>query len=205
MLVNGPCKLIVELPRDKGQDCSSDSDQDWDSNQVWLNAWPQKLTLDQVTWALVAVKMPHCLIDLADLNRRVDEQSEVVETQSNDLNGILEAQGIIDKHKLVQETKDEEGEVGWDDLGLCDGWKAWCERHLKSGENIGLQDENDDGLDDGDTQKGPSPWCVWLVHSESRCLLLLAFGYVGAVVYVFSEKRVPRIFVVCHSYGGGSS
>lgn len=51
------------------------------------------------------------LVDLIVLNRGVDEHPTVVQTQSNNLNSVFEAQRIPDQHKLVEESEDEENEV----------------------------------------------------------------------------------------------
>jgi hypothetical protein len=52
-------------------------------------------------------------VDLVQLNGRVDAYPEVVEAQANDLNCILLSERVVNEEELVQQTKDEEGEVCW--------------------------------------------------------------------------------------------
>lgn len=48
-------------------------------------------------------------LDLSYLYAGVNEHASVVEAKSDDLNGILCAQRIVDQDQLVQEAEDEEG------------------------------------------------------------------------------------------------
>ena len=118
MLVDRPCELIIELPRNVAKHRSEESNDDWNSNQVRLDNWPEQLAFKQVTWACLAVKRPHSFMDLVDLNGRIDEEPEIVKTQSNDLNGVFQAQRVVHENKLINETKDEECEVCRDNLGF---------------------------------------------------------------------------------------
>lgn len=51
-------------------------------------------------------------IDLVVLDCSIDEQTEIVETESNDLNCVFQAQSVPDERKLVDESENEKGEVG---------------------------------------------------------------------------------------------
>lgn len=68
MLVNRPCELAVELPRDEGQYGCKESNDDGDGDQVRLNDRPQQLAFNQVTRASLTIKGPHSLVDLGDLH-----------------------------------------------------------------------------------------------------------------------------------------
>ncbi len=54
----------------------------------------------------------HRLLNLIHLYSAIDEQSNVVDHQTNDLNGVLETECIPDKEQLVEEPEDIEGEEG---------------------------------------------------------------------------------------------
>ncbi len=189
MLVNGPRKLIIEFPCNKCKAHCSNSNQDWDCNQVGLYLWPQQLTFNEVTWALLLVQIEHSLLNLLDLYRRVDQHAKVIKTQSNDLNRILETQGIINENELIYEAEDKECEVRRDDLCFGDWRQARGESHLEPCEHIGFQGQYDYGLKDGDYHESPCPQSIGFVHGESGTsrggYFLLAFGLVWAVIQVF--------------------
>ena len=48
------------------------------------------------------------------MDRSINEKSNIVHAQADDLNGVFEAQGIVDQDKLIEETEDVECEEGWD-------------------------------------------------------------------------------------------
>lgn len=47
--------------------------------------------------------------DLLHLNGTIDEKTDVVHDESNDLNGVFHAQGIPHEEKLIQEAENIEG------------------------------------------------------------------------------------------------
>lgn len=76
------------------------------------------------------------IADLIFLYGSVDEQADVVDTQTDDLNGVLESECIPPQDQFVHKAEDEEGEVGGD------GANVWCccrsgfEALLKDGKDI---------------------------------------------------------------------
>lgn len=111
VLIYGPSKFTVEFPSNECQHKREESDKDGNREQIRLNGGPNFGSwLDVVT----TIQVDDSVVDLIVLNGSVDEHSTVVHTQSNNLNSVFEAQRIPDQYKLVEETKDEECEVGWD-------------------------------------------------------------------------------------------
>ena len=56
------------------------------------------------------------LVDFRQLHSGVDDETKIVDAKTDDLNGVLEAKSIPHKDKLVDETKDVEGEKGGNGL-----------------------------------------------------------------------------------------
>lgn len=52
--------------------------------------------------------------DLVELDGGVDENADIVDDKTNDLNGVFQTQGIPDKPQLVQIGEHEDGEIGRD-------------------------------------------------------------------------------------------
>lgn len=112
MLVDGPRELIVELPRDKGHQECSQSDNTRNDDQERLRLIPN-VQLDLVH----VVQGCHSFSNLLDLHRSVDQESDVADTQSDDLNCVLHSQRIVDQHQFVEETEAIEGKEGGDCFG----------------------------------------------------------------------------------------
>lgn len=55
-------------------------------------------------------------MDLLHLDSTVNEESEIAQAKSNDLNGVFHAKGIVDQNQLVEEPETVEGEEGGDGL-----------------------------------------------------------------------------------------
>ena len=89
MLVNGPCKLVVQLPCFEGEDDGSDSHQNRQSDEHGLDVVPEVLGNEAAR-----VEVVGSVLDLIELDSGVDENTDVVENESDDLNGVLHAQGI---------------------------------------------------------------------------------------------------------------
>ena len=63
-------------------------------------------------------------VDLIILDRGIYQHPNVVETESDDLNGILQSQRIPNQHQLVQESEDEYCKVRRDCLNEGDRFKT---------------------------------------------------------------------------------
>jgi hypothetical protein len=107
MLVNGPCKLVIEFPCDK---CKQNGTQTHDTGQcdkIGAYMFP-KMWLNEI----VDIQRRYGVADLVKLNSGVDEKSDVVEHETYDLNRVLEAECIPNKNQLVDEAEHENGKIG---------------------------------------------------------------------------------------------
>lgn len=117
MLVNGPGKLIVQLPSNESEDEGCDGHQNRLGNQFGPDLGPNSLMFifDKVTTIKGAIPQGFdSIVDLVKLNGCVDENADVVENEPDDLNGVLLLQGIVDEDELVDVAKHEDGEVSGD-------------------------------------------------------------------------------------------
>ena len=55
-------------------------------------------------------KVMNSFINLIHLYGSIDKQTEIVKAKTNDLNGILEPQGVPDQEQFVDQTKNVKGE-----------------------------------------------------------------------------------------------
>jgi hypothetical protein len=112
MFVDCPSELIIELPSDEGHQNAPDSHDTGNDDQEWLRL-PPNLGLDKILF----VELVDCGVDLLNLDRSIDQQSHVTHAKTDDLDGVLHAQCIIDQHELVDETETVKGEEGGDCSG----------------------------------------------------------------------------------------
>lgn len=123
VLVNAPGELIVELPADDGHENSSESMDTWDCNQEGLDRRPYSGIHQQVVASRVISGKPGvCFLNLLNLDSAVDQQSEVKNAKSDDLDSVLQAQSIINQCDEKYVPKDEQCEVGWNGSGLW--WRS---------------------------------------------------------------------------------
>lgn len=120
-------------------------------------------------WLDVSSQRIHCFVHLIDLYRRVDHHAEIVETQPDDLNGVLQPQRIPDQDHLVQEAEDEDGEIGGNGQGSA--WGVATPRFapetlLELAKDKGLQAQANDGLQQGEQEERPRPEGGWHVHGS---------------------------------------
>lgn len=127
------------------------------------------------------------VLDLIYLDSRVDQDCHVVRADADDLNGVLLIQRIVDQHELIDEAKDEEGEVAWDGASDAAGLVGVRrERYLELSEDISavvrqyifalgvyasrrsvyapFEAQGDARLDDCHEQEAPTPERVGCVH-----------------------------------------
>lgn len=109
MLVDCPCKFVVELPGHKGHEDGSKGHEAWLHDQKRLDLSPE-LDHDEA----IFLENDDGVVDLVDLNRGIDQDAEVVNAETDDLNCVFQAQRVVDQNHLVNVTKHEDGEVGGD-------------------------------------------------------------------------------------------
>lgn len=114
MLEDIPSKLLVELPSDEAVADGADTNDAGDGDQNALHVIPD----GQVLNGILGDQDIDSLADLIDLDGCIDHQSEVCDTNTNDLNCVLDTEGIPDQNKLVEEAEDEECEESRDRLEL---------------------------------------------------------------------------------------
>jgi hypothetical protein len=112
MLVDCPSEFIIEFPSDEGHQNTPDSHDARNDDQEWLR-FPPNLGLD----VTLVGELVDCGVDLFDLDRSIDQQSHVTHAKTDDLNGVLHAQCIIDQHKFVDEAETVKGEESGNRLG----------------------------------------------------------------------------------------
>jgi hypothetical protein len=89
VLVNGPGKLVVQLPSLKCKQKGRKGHQTRQGNQQRTDLWPKRGQHEVLSpQALCGV------LDLVKLNGGIDEDAEVVDDETDDLNRVLEAQGV---------------------------------------------------------------------------------------------------------------
>lgn len=113
-LVDGPCKFVIELPGLKSKEESSNGHEDRQSDEHGLDIFPE-VTRDKGA----VVEVVGRVFDLIELNAGIDENADVVDDDSDDLNGVFEAQGIPHEYQLVDVAEHEDGEKGGDGARLA--------------------------------------------------------------------------------------
>jgi len=119
-LVDGPCKLVIQLPGLKSKKDGRNGHEDRQSNQHGLDVFPE-VARNKGAIVEVVGRVP----DLVELDAGIDENADVVDDDSNDLNGVFEAQGIPHEHQLVDVAEHEDGEKGGNGAGFA-GSRALC-------------------------------------------------------------------------------
>lgn len=97
MLENVPGELLVQLPGDETVADGTDTDDARNSNQNALYIIPH----GQVGYSILGDQDINGLADLIDLDGRINHQSKVCDTNTNDLNGVLDPKRIPHKDELV--------------------------------------------------------------------------------------------------------
>src|SRR3569833_355571 len=112
LLQDIPGEHLVELPGDETHHHRRHGDDDRDGYQVWPHERPQvRLAGFQLDGAPV-LQLRHGVLDLVDLDGRVDQDGHVGGADADDLNRVLHPQGIPHEDQLVQVGEEEEGEDG---------------------------------------------------------------------------------------------
>lgn len=112
VLVDCPRELVVEFPCHKCHQECAQSHNTRNDDQERLGLIPDvQLNLVHI------VQGCHGFSNLLHLDRSVDQESDVTDTQSDDLNCILHSQRIVDQHQFVEETEAIEGKESGDCFG----------------------------------------------------------------------------------------
>lgn len=114
VLVDGPCEFIVQLPCDEGEQGGCECHQTRQGDEHGPDVEPE-LRLD----ILVLVELVGGVPDLVELDGGVDGDTDVVDDESDDLNGILQSECVPHEPQLVQVAEHEDGKVCWDGAGLA--------------------------------------------------------------------------------------
>lgn len=91
MLVDSPCKFVVQFPCHANHQDRSEGDNARNGDEYWLGLVPEINVQDICQDA-------YGFLDLFNLHCTVDQQSNIADADSNDLNGVFEAQSVVDKH-----------------------------------------------------------------------------------------------------------
>ena len=120
VFVYRPRKLVVEFPGDDAQKASTQRDDTRNGNEIRSEGGPD-LRFDAGLRARGSGIRKICnrIFDLTSLNCRIHQKSQVVNAQSDDLDGVAQTQCIPGQNDLVEETEYKERKVGID--GLCRG------------------------------------------------------------------------------------
>jgi hypothetical protein len=114
VLVDGPRKLVVQLPRFKGEKDGRNCHQTGQRDQHRSDVGPE-LGLDK----RLPVQLIGGVSDLVELDGGVDENADIVDDESNDLNRVLQSQSVPHEPELVQVAEHEDGKVGGDGAGFA--------------------------------------------------------------------------------------
>lgn len=105
VLQDVPCELLVQLPRNEAHAHRSGGNDARDGDEEAANVAPHLLARHRQR--VEPLQDLDGLLDLLNLDSRVDEQGHVGDGHADDLNGVLHAQGVPHNHHLVEEPEDE--------------------------------------------------------------------------------------------------
>lgn len=114
MLVDGPCKFVIQLPTNNAHQHGRQGDYAGNCNQRRLNHWPDIFLNTKIVRALPNTKLLQeiiCVVNLIHLDSGVDKQCSIENANAYDLNGVLQSKCIIAKNYKEYMPKDEEGQV----------------------------------------------------------------------------------------------
>lgn len=117
VLQDVPRELLVQLPCDERHTAGRGADDAGNRDQEATNVAPQLVGRHRQRHGELLQDLDG-LPDLVHLDGGVDEQGHVGDGHTDDLDGVLHAQGVPHDHDLVQEAEDEECEEGGDGLVL---------------------------------------------------------------------------------------
>lgn len=107
MLVDGPCKFIIQLPANNAHQHCRQGDNARDRNQGWLNKWPNVFSKCFRNYLQGVVG----IFDLIHLDGRIHEHSSIEDANADNLNGVLQPQSIITQDHEEHMSENEKGKV----------------------------------------------------------------------------------------------
>ena len=112
LLQDIPGELPVELVGDGTHADGDHADDGGDGDEEGLAQLPHIPVLVILLQGTRGHQVIDRVVDLIDLEDGVDENGQVSHAEADDLNGILESQGVPGQDQDVEETEDEKGEEG---------------------------------------------------------------------------------------------
>ena len=164
VLVDRPGKLVVQLPRHKTQYHRPQGQHAGRSNQAGIQIL-QRADID-----IPCPKLPDRLIDLVDLHRRIYHHAQIVQTEPNHLNRILQSQRIPHQQQLIYEPEYENRQIrGYRQRARrrIAAFRRRRQTRLELPEHVRLQAQADDGLGQRHEGEGPGPRRAGHVHLAS--------------------------------------
>jgi hypothetical protein len=118
MLVDSPCKFIVQLPAYDAHQHGRQSNDTGDRNQRRLNDGPNVPGNGRCGKPRIG-RRPNPklrqsgirIMNLVHLDSRVNKHRGIENTDTNDLDGVLQSKRIVTQNHKKQMGKDEQGEV----------------------------------------------------------------------------------------------
>lgn len=138
MLVDGPCKFIVQLPSDDHHQQRAHRYDNGDDNQEGFG-FPPHIFIDGV----VDGQHADGFLDLLDLHGAIDQKTDVADAQPDDLNGVFQTEGVVGEHDFVDETETIQREETGDGLGGGDILRFGVELELEVCEDITAYNGNE--------------------------------------------------------------
>lgn len=114
MLIDFPGKFIVEFPADDTHDHTACCDKAWNCDQEGFDVWPDVFSLE--FWYIrpslsgdpvFRFKSICGVVNLIHLNGSVDKKGKVENTNSDDLNRILQTKSIVTEDNQEDHSKDK--------------------------------------------------------------------------------------------------
>lgn len=131
-LVDGPRELVVQLPGLECERKGSDRHENWQGDQHGLHVFPKLLGNEGIL-----VQRVCSILDLIELDGGIYENTHVVENEPDDLNGVLQAQGVPDEEQLVDVAEHEDGQICGDGARLvADAWGGKVDAALEFAKDI---------------------------------------------------------------------
>ena len=131
VFIDGPGKLIVEFPGHDHHQQGAHGDHDGNDDQEGLSFAPH-VGVD----GTVDGQVGDGIFDLLDLHGSIDQKTEIAHTDSDDLDGVFQSEGVVDEHQLVDETETVEGQEGRDGFRGGDGVGLGIDLKLEVGKDI---------------------------------------------------------------------
>ncbi len=112
LLQDVPGKLSVQLIRNGAHDNGDHADDGGHGNEEGFDQQPHVLVLVVRLQSAGVHELVDRAVNLINLEGGVDEDGQVGHAQADDLNRVLEAQGVPCQEQDVEEAEDEEGQEG---------------------------------------------------------------------------------------------